>query len=29
VSQTFKTIRTWLDYMSEVLTTDRNGEPLL
>jgi uncharacterized protein (TIGR02453 family) len=29
VSQTFKTIRPWLDYMSEVLTTDRNGEPLL
>ncbi|CAD5252665.1 MULTISPECIES: DUF2461 domain-containing protein [unclassified Imperialibacter] len=28
VSQTFKTIRPWLDYMSEVLTTDRNGVPL-
>jgi uncharacterized protein (TIGR02453 family) len=28
VSRVFKTIRPWLDYMSEVLTTDRNGEPL-
>ncbi len=29
VSLVFKTIRPWLDYMSEVLTTDRNGETLL
>ncbi len=26
ISRTFKTARPWLDYMSEVLTTDLNGE---
>ncbi|MEQ8684716.1 MAG: DUF2461 domain-containing protein [Imperialibacter sp.] len=28
VSRVFKAIRPWLDHMSEVLTTDRNGVPL-
>jgi uncharacterized protein (TIGR02453 family) len=28
LNQTFKTIRPWFDYMSGVLTTDLNGEPL-
>jgi len=28
VNKTFKTIRPFFDYMSEVLTTDLNGEPI-
>lgn len=28
VSKVFQAARPWLDYMSDVLTTDRNGEPL-
>lgn len=28
VDSSFKTIRPWFDYMSDVLTTDANGEPL-
>jgi uncharacterized protein (TIGR02453 family) len=28
VNESFKNIRPWFDYMSEVLTTDVNGEPL-
>jgi uncharacterized protein (TIGR02453 family) len=28
LSNTFKNIRPWLDYMSDVLTTDLNGEPV-
>lgn len=29
ISETFKSIRPWLDYMSEVLTTNLNGESIL
>jgi hypothetical protein len=29
VIQTFKTIRPFFDYMSEVLTTDLNGESII
>lgn len=28
VDDSFKTIRPWFDYMSDVLTTDANGEPI-
>jgi uncharacterized protein (DUF2461 family) len=28
VNQTFKSIRPFFDYMSNVLTTDLNGEPI-